>query len=249
MLLEFDEVTSTNTLAGEMLARGELSHGDAITARHQTQGRGRGAGRTWSDEAGASLLLSVVLTQIPEPAHLLQYRAALAVLSALRRLSKDHANGNDVRLKWPNDILLKGKKVSGLLIEAQWSGTTMRSAIVGIGVNVRQRSFPEEIAPMATSLMKEGIHATVEAVREEILNSIAAELHVSPVPHVLSRLQKELQWMTQLPSLEVIESGRHTMGLHFEGIEESGAARLSDENGNVIAVRAGSLSWDKPPNG
>jgi len=244
-ILEFDEVASTNTLASEMLARGEAKHGDVIQARHQTSGRGRGAGRVWNDEPGNSLLISVVLTKIPQPAHLLQYRAALGVLRAIREISQE-LDPEDIQLKWPNDILIHGKKLSGLLVEAQWNGPAMRSAIIGIGVNVRQLSFPLELSGIATSLHQSGVAATVRDVRDRVLDALKGEFqNHSDESIVLTRLRSELAWMSQLFPLDFISGNGETIsGLRLEGLDDSGALLLRHQNGQVETRLTGSLSWN-----
>jgi BirA family transcriptional regulator, biotin operon repressor / biotin---[acetyl-CoA-carboxylase] ligase len=242
-IIEFDEVASTNTLASEMLARGEARHGDVIQARHQTSGRGRGAGRVWNDAPGNSLLISIILTDIPEPAHLLQYRAALAVLRAIREITPE-LNPDDVGLKWPNDILIHGKKVCGLLTEAQWNGPAMRSAVVGIGLNVKQRSFPLELSEIATSLYQCGVASTVQEVRDRILGALRAELYDTAIPDILSRLNKELAWMSERSSLEVTnDKGETVSDLRFDGLEDSGALRLRRGDGTAVVLHHGNLSW------
>ena len=241
-ILKFNEVSSTNTLATEMLARGEAKHGDVIVARHQTSGRGRGAGRVWNDEPDASLLTSIILTKIPSPAHLLQYRMALAVLDAIRERMQQPT---EARLKWPNDILIDGKKVCGLLVEGQWNGDTMRSAIVGIGLNVRQRAFPGELGEIATSLYQCGTDIPVAEIRDIILEKINLELIDAKSEAVLSRLRKELAWMEQLPSVTFTDgNGEVITALRFAGIDDSGVLRLRKENGSVLTVNHGSLSWN-----
>ena len=244
-IIEFDELASTNSLASELLARGAARHGDVIQARHQTSGRGRGAGRVWNDAPGNSLLMSIVLTKIPAPAHLLQYRAALAVLSAIRGMAVE-LDVNDIRLKWPNDILIHGKKVCGLLVEAQWNGPSMRSAIIGIGLNVGQQSFPPELSNIATSLCECGITTTVAAIRNRILDAVDAELDDSAASAVLTSIRSELRWMSDLFPLHFTSGdGEEMSELHFENLDESGAVLLRREDGRITARHTGSLSWNK----
>jgi BirA family biotin operon repressor/biotin-[acetyl-CoA-carboxylase] ligase len=107
---EFDEVTSTSEIARQMLAANTASHGDVVQAQHQTAGRGRIVGRTWQDERGNSLLMSVVLKHAPAGGQSLQYCAALCVLDALRNVATArNADPAAFTLKWPNDILLNRK--------------------------------------------------------------------------------------------------------------------------------------------
>jgi len=138
-------VNSTQELAFALAAAG-AADGVVVVAEAQTAGRGR-RGRRWVDEAGASLLASVVVrTRLAPPVQpLLSYAAAVAVVDTLRR-----AAGLEARVKWPNDVLVRGRKVAGILLEAR-DGVV----VVGIGLNVGQQSFPRELAGRATSVALE----------------------------------------------------------------------------------------------
>ncbi len=131
------------------LAREGAPDGTVVTARHQTGGRGR-RGRAWWDAPGESLLLSVLLRPAVPAGHVSQLSlvAALAVTDALASAAAVMG-----RIRWPNDVLVGGSKISGILPDAV-CGTDGRveHAIVGIGINLDQRSFPPELAGQATSL-------------------------------------------------------------------------------------------------
>jgi len=143
----FDVVDSTQSVLAR-LAREGAPDGTVVTARHQTGGRGR-RGRAWWDARGESLLLSVLLRPAVPAGHVSQLSlvAALAVADALA------GAGVMSRIRWPNDVLVGGSKISGILPDAV-CGTDGRveHAIVGIGINLDQRSFPPELAGQATSL-------------------------------------------------------------------------------------------------
>ena len=238
-ILEFEELDSTNTLAGEMLARGEAKHGDVIQAHHQSGGRGRAVGRVWNDEPGASLLMSTVITKIPEPANLLQYRVALAVIAAFREIAG--TSKNDFRLKWPNDILLNEKKVCGILLEAQWNASQMRSAVIGIGVNVKQSAFPEELDAIASSLRLNSIDISVNEVRDAVLEQLKQEIEKGN-DDIISRLRSELAWMKGLPELQWSgNDGENMTGIRYVGIDENGALRLEQSDGSIVIRHNGSL--------
>ena len=142
-----DVVDSTQPMLAR-LARAGAPDGTVVTARHQTGGRGR-RGRAWWDAPGESLLLSVLLRPAIPAGHVSQLSlvAALAVTDALA------GAGVTGRIRWPNDVLVGGSKISGILPDAV-CGTDGRveHAIVGIGINLDQRSFPPELAEQATSL-------------------------------------------------------------------------------------------------
>jgi BirA family biotin operon repressor/biotin-[acetyl-CoA-carboxylase] ligase len=130
-------VDSTNERARELAARG-APDGTLVTASAQTAGRGR-QGRTWTAPAGSALLFSVV---IRDPPRLLPLAAGVAVADVV---------GSEARLKWPNDVLVDGRKVAGILVEGR---PQERWAVVGIGLNVaiEPDDFPPELRETAGTL-------------------------------------------------------------------------------------------------
>ena len=131
--VQWDEVTeSTNTTALELAARGEPEW-TLVAAEHQTGGRGR-LGRAWISEPGASLLFSVVLRPAldAERGLLITLLAGVAMAEACREVA-----GADVRCKWPNDLMLGGRKVGGILTEARVRDGRFQHVVVGVGLNLR----------------------------------------------------------------------------------------------------------------
>ncbi len=131
---------STNTVARDLAARGAV-HGTLVTAAQQTAGRGR-QGRGWSSPPGTALLGSWVIRGTGQPGPLLSLAAGVAVAD----LVGDHA-----QLKWPNDVLIDGRKVSGILVEGR---PQEHWAVLGIGINVALRieQLPEELRDRAATL-------------------------------------------------------------------------------------------------
>ena len=123
-----DETGSTNADLLAAAASG-APHRSVLAARHQTAGRGR-LDRRWEAHAGANLLVSLLFTEVPDHAHELTQRVALAAADAAATLA-----GADVRLKWPNDLLLDGRKLAGVLAQSTFVDGR-RVVVVGIGVNV-----------------------------------------------------------------------------------------------------------------
>lgn len=140
-VLIYDSLPSTNDLAAQLALQGH-SHGTIVVADHQTAGRGQ-YGRTWQSRAGQSLLMSVIL--FPEPnlkrPVLLTAWAAVAVAQAVELLCQLQC-----QMKWPNDLLLEGRKLCGILIEQN------QATIVGIGLNLNQTAAELAELPPATSL-------------------------------------------------------------------------------------------------
>ncbi len=144
-ILFFKELPSTQDIAHRLLRYGELS-GTVVWADRQSSGRGR-LGRSWFSPPHRGLYFSFLLKDIPEE-DLPRYglATALGVARALESLV-----GVPVHLKWPNDILLQGRKLVGILVEAGAGG-----AVIGIGINVshRRQELPEEIRKKATSILE-----------------------------------------------------------------------------------------------
>ena len=149
-IIRFASVESTNRTAAGLLAGSQVGHGAVIVAHEQTAGRGQ-RGNSWLSVPGDDLAMSAVL----EPQHLradaqsgLGKVVALAVADVVRGLVP-----GEVRIKWPNDVLVGRCKVAGILIENEVVGELVRSSIVGIGINANSSGFPAELA--ATSILLE----------------------------------------------------------------------------------------------
>jgi len=161
--LHLRETTSTNDRARDLALAG-APHGTLVTASSQTAGRGR-QGRTWTAPAGTALLMSVV---VREPPALLSLAAAVGVAGAL---------GERAQIKWPNDVLIDGRKVAGILIEGRPQD---RWAVMGIGVNVAVEPdrLPAELRESAGTLGR--APAQVESVLSDALRSLDSALALTP---------------------------------------------------------------------
>jgi len=158
---------SVTASTNEDAAKG--AHGDVFTADFQTAGRGRGD-HVWEGEKNAALMMSAVLAVDGcSPMHVATFPlvAGLATMEGLRRLAGSSIL-SDIGIKWPNDVLCGGRKVAGLLCRREDD-----RIVVGIGVNVRQKSFPKEIAERAVSLAMLGIDASIEDARDAILEALS----------------------------------------------------------------------------
>src|ERR1700740_545131 len=149
-VLHFFQTDSTNRVAMELGYAGE-PEGTVVMAEAQTAGRGR-SGRTWHSERGTGLYFTVLLRPRLSPAQapLLTMLAGISAHAAVRAMT-----GLVPELKWPNDLLLNGKKLGAILTEMHAEPTAVRFLIVGIGINVNQEKFPAELSAIATSLRKE----------------------------------------------------------------------------------------------
>ena len=149
-IFHFFRTDSTNRVALELGHAGE-PEGAVVLAEEQTAGRGRG-GRAWHSERATGIYVTLLLRPklAPVQAPLLTMMAGLSAHSAVQALT-----GLEVDLKWPNDLLVRGRKLGGILTEMHAEPGQIRFVIVGIGLNVNQQKFPGELANLATSLRAE----------------------------------------------------------------------------------------------
>lgn len=143
----FPEIASTNTLAMHAAVAGS-AEGSAFLADQQTAGRGRN-GHSWHSEAGVAVLLSIVLRPRIAVAQSL-WLSLMAGVAAHDAIAK--TCGVSCDLRWPNDLLIGKKKACGILTEISADQELLRFAVVGIGLNVNQSSFPADISLLATSI-------------------------------------------------------------------------------------------------
>jgi BirA family transcriptional regulator, biotin operon repressor / biotin---[acetyl-CoA-carboxylase] ligase len=167
-----EETASTNDDAKEG-ARAGAAHGATWLAESQTAGRGR-QGRAWLSARGENLLFSVLLRLRCPPARVppVSLACGLAVRDAVAR-SLGSSRADDVLVKWPNDVLIGGKKVAGVLVESALSGAKVEYVVVGVGINVLMREVPEALSSLATSIALEG---GTDLDRAEILADVLTGL-------------------------------------------------------------------------
>jgi BirA family biotin operon repressor/biotin-[acetyl-CoA-carboxylase] ligase len=149
-LFIYESIDSTNACAKKLAGTG-APEGTVVIADYQSAGRGR-LGRTWHGEAGKNLLFSIIIRPVIDISKvgLLPLFAAVGVALTIKGLTD-----LDCECKWPNDILLNERKCCGILMESAFQQNTLSHVIIGIGLNVNQKSFGEELDGKATSLRRE----------------------------------------------------------------------------------------------
>ncbi len=170
-LTVLETTTSTNDVCKDLARRG-APDGAAVIARHQTAGRGR-RGRSFQSPAGLGLYLSILWRPHCAPEQLLPLTSLVAVAAAQ---AVEQVGGVTVGIKWPNDLILQGKKLAGILTESALTADGRVDYVVaGIGINCRQRTedFGGEVADIATSLaMVTGKDVSHDALAEELLRRL-----------------------------------------------------------------------------
>lgn len=226
----FAEIGSTNDEA-KRAAKSGAAHGTVFVAEAQTEGRGR-QGRRWVSPPGENLLFSVLLRVTCPPARLppLALVCGLAVRDAVARAMP----GATPKVKWPNDVLVEGKKLSGVLVEATLSGARVDAVVVGIGINVHTRAFPDEIATRATSVALEVTRTGGPPPdRAAILADVVAGLD-RDVGHVAARGLGLVH--ARLTSADALLGQPVTFDV--EGTPTKGIARGIDPEGRLLVEKA-----------
>lgn len=223
----FDEIDSTNTCA-KMLADTGLEDGTIVISDYQTAGRGR-FGRLWVAEPKSNLLFSIILKP-----HIIKTQIGLLPLfvAASVALALETIIDKKIECRWPNDLLLSGKKVSGILVESLSTQESLNYAIVGIGVNVNQSFFGHELNDKATSLWNEtGISHDRRSIFRRILEELDAlyiEVHKSDFTRALQEWNSRAHMFGHNVTLA---QGEHT----FTGV----AHRITDDGGLVLETSSG----------
>lgn len=151
VIIELTEIDSTNNYAMRLLNEGMAEHGLVIQADFQTAGRGQ-QGNIWLSEESKNLLFSIVLDTSGLPVDSQFMLNAMTTVSIANLLMTEYQLP-DVKIKWPNDVYAGKRKVSGILIENQLRGSSWSNSIIGIGLNVNQRNFPDMLR--ASSILNE----------------------------------------------------------------------------------------------
>ncbi len=233
-----EEIDSTNTEAKRQAMEG-APHGLLILAEQQTMGKGR-LGRSWSSPKGTGIWMSLLLKPDfkPEKASMLTLVTALSVTDAIRK-----GTGLEAWIKWPNDIVVNRKKVCGILTEMNALANQIYYIIVGIGINVNTKEFPEEIREIATSLqIEKGMtiqrSLLISKVLEELEKNYEQFLQAGDLKFLLEKYNKRL--INCHKQVKMIGSSGTFAGT-AKGINAKGELLIQTDNG-LVEVRSGEVS-------
>jgi BirA family transcriptional regulator, biotin operon repressor / biotin---[acetyl-CoA-carboxylase] ligase len=235
----FDSIGSTNdeALAWATAGAPDLS---LVIADEQTQGRGR-LNRKWFTPKGSGLAFSLILRPSADQRPHLSRTVGLAALSIAESCSK---LGLAPRIKWPNDILLNGKKTAGILIENIWSGDDVDSLVIGMGINIHKDSVPpSEFLQFPATSLEDALGKKAPA-REDILFSI---------------LSAFIRWRERMRTNELVKAWEELLAFRGEqvqihtgeefpitgellGLESDGSLCLLDSHDKSIIIRFGDVS-------
>ncbi|PLX69610.1 MAG: biotin--[acetyl-CoA-carboxylase] ligase [Denitrovibrio sp.] len=232
-LISLKEVDSTNTYA----VKHELPPFTCVVAEKQTAGRGR-SGRQWHSNTDQNLYFSIVIDGL-DASMLLPLNIFAGYL-----LSDTLKDIVDAKVKWPNDMVVNGKKLAGILMETTFSGGTLEKVVLGIGLNVNCESFDDEIKDIATSLY---IETGQKFEREKILASFVLNLENSFEEFRSKRIEVEKLWSTYSAYLDkkisIHKDGVKTIYTE-KGIDTTGCLLALDESGSLQTIITGDIGYD-----
>ena len=235
----FKETDSTNIQAKAGGEKGE-PHGTLYVAESQSAGRGR-RGRRWESPAGESIYMSLLLRPEfpPVKAPMLTLVMALAVARALREQT-----GVDVQIKWPNDLVVQGRKICGSLTEMSIEMTWINYVVIGIGINVNQNEFPEELKDCASSLkMETGRRFRRSHLIAAVMEHFEMYYEQFLQEGSLAGLRKEYNELlvNKDRPVKILEPGNHYEAYAL-GINDTGELIVEKEDGSVQNIFAGEVS-------
>ncbi len=241
----YEEITgSTNTDCKRFSEEG-YPDGSVIVAGRQDGGRGR-MGRVWQSPEGTTVSMSLLLKKeeiLPEKASTLTLVMAVAVLRAIARMVPG-LKEDTLQIKWPNDIVLNKRKICGILTEMTMEEFRIRDIIIGVGINVLQESFPEDIADMAGSILSE---TGVRLPRAELIAAVLEEFETAYESFVqtmdLTHLKEyyEAHMAGRGDPVRVLDPKAPYEGVAL-GIKEGGELLVKDKEGQIREVYAGEVS-------
>lgn len=235
-IIHFDSIESTNDYIKKISHT--VKEGAVVISEEQTQGRGR-LGRKWHSNHGEGIWMSVLLKPniTPYKAPFITLIAGASIVSALNKL------GVQAYIKWPNDIIINNKKISGILTELSAEIERINYIVVGIGMNVKTMSFSQEINEMATSLCKEEYNIS----RVDIVRTILEEFEEMYIEYIESdRKDKTLRICKEFSA--IIDKDIYILKDDYKelvrciDINEEGNLVVRDSGGNIKEIMSGEVS-------
>jgi BirA family biotin operon repressor/biotin-[acetyl-CoA-carboxylase] ligase len=224
-----EETTSTNEMATNALKASKVIEGTAFIANHQTQGKGQ-RGRVWQSYPNQNVLVSYVyfpkFLKNDQQFYLIK-AVSLAIKDLLDKYLMDKA-----RIKWPNDIYINDLKITGVLIESTMKGSYMGSSVIGIGMNVNQKEFSNQVN--ATSIVLEtGMGCNLDMMFSELSYHLEQRyLMIKKKPQSLDQeYQKALYRLNEKTRFKLADT---TVEMTVLGVDELGQLKVSDDEGQIF---------------
>lgn len=240
------QVTDSTNLRVKQLGDEGAPTGTLVVAEEQTAGRGR-RGRSWDSSAGTGIFMSILLRPevAPDKASMLTLVMACSVAEGLKQsLRQEESICSKIQIKWPNDIVVNGKKLAGILTEMSTQIDYIDHVTVGVGINVNTRQFPKDIKERATSLYMECGHTVRRApVIASIMECLEKNYRIFLETEDLTGLMDSYMSMLVNRDKEVLVlAPKGEYKAHALGINKKGELIVRREDGTQEAIYAGEVS-------
>jgi BirA family transcriptional regulator, biotin operon repressor / biotin---[acetyl-CoA-carboxylase] ligase len=238
-IIEIDTIDSTNNYAMRLIDADTALPGLTIVTREQTAGRGQ-RGRKWDDNAGESLLMSIVACPGHTPERQFPFNAEVA--TAIVEVLQNFYENWDVSIKWPNDIIVNDKKAGGVLIENVLRGNQWVYAIIGFGLNVNQQQISSEL-PYATSLAIEaGKTFDMEEIRNAIREKILLNVYAAQPETSVMKLYNE--YLYRRNSWQGFTNDQKEWMAQVNSVSPEGQLLVLLNDGTSAAYTHGTVNWN-----
>lgn len=238
--IRLDTVDSTNNYAMQHIDAGAAEHGDVILAIEQTAGKGQ-RGKSWYNTVGESLCMSIIVA--PELGLEAQPSFLAASTVAIAEVLERYLPSVKTAIKWPNDILIGDKKAVGILIENVVRGSSWQWAVIGIGINVGQKTFPENL-PHATSLHKEGgAVASIDELAAAISESVLQACGSLPEQTGSVAFQAYNDRLYKKDQLQTFRWGYDIIVRRVLEVDPTGRLKVRNQDGATDLLAHGAAEW------
>lgn len=254
------DVTDSTNIQAKILAEQGCAHGTVVVADQQVNGKGR-RGRTWESPKGTCISMSLVLRPTFEPnkASMLTLVMAYSLANAIRKYESF-----DAQIKWPNDIVVNGKKVSGILTEMSTEVDYINYVVIGVGINANIQEFPEELKEIATSLKLEHPEFIARDKLTEQVADVKIDGHyvvqrAKLIGMILEEFEVQYERFCQVEDLSFMQESYNQLLINYnrevkvlepgneyeafaKGIDSKGQLLVQLENGEENKIYAGEVS-------
>lgn len=238
-VLYFEELDSTNLYS----KINDLKSDTIVITGNQTKGRGR-LNHNWVSSPFKNLTFTIVKDVEIEPlnAHIVNFYVSLIIFTAIHSIIR--GENNKLVLKWPNDIILNGRKIAGILTETNDISVNKKKFFIGIGINVNQQVFPEELKEKASSLFIEtNLVYEPDSILKKVIDYFYQFIELLNSPNQIIQIWRQFSYPSGKPVLFRVSEDKEIRRAVIYGYDDIGAILLKNQHGEVEKHYSGEISF------